>query len=152
MPNPCVVFVVGHSNWGKSKTLRALTDDSVRVRRTVISGVEYFVRRMSNDDLPQSFIDWMTTVEPAKWPQIIAALCPDFDDAGKETADVLTSLQARGYKLHFWVLNKKFGTEEFVKPNEITRLRRFGKVEVIEEEWEASNRAKKFKAFIMSIA
>jgi hypothetical protein len=150
MHKPSVVFVVGHSNWGKSKTLRALTNDNYRVHRTTISGVEYFVRRMSNDDLPESFIKWMTTVQPEKWPDILAALCPDFDDPEKETADVLQALKDKGYRLFFWVLHKKFGANEFVQSSEISRLRTFGKVEVVNDEWEASVRGRKFKAFIAS--
>jgi len=146
-----VVFVVGHSNWGKSQTLRALTNDNYRVRRTSISGVEYFVRRMSNDDLPESFIDWMVTVNPERWPNILAALCPDFEASEKQTATVLQVLKDKVYKLFFWVLHKKFGSNEFIKPSEISNLRAFGKVEVIEDEWEAPVRGKKFKDFITSI-
>lgn len=151
MPKPKVVFVVGHSDWGKSKTLRALTNDNYRVRRTTISGVEYFVRRMSNDDLPESFVDWMTTVNPERWPNILAALCPDFETSEKKTAAVLQVLQNKGYKLFFWVLHKKFGVNEFIQSSEIARLRTFGKVEVVKDEWEASVRGRKFKAFITSI-
>jgi len=150
MPKPKVFFVVGHSNWGKSKTLRALTNEDYRVRRTTISGVEYFIRRMSNDDLPDSFIEWMTMVNPKKWPNILATLCPDFEDPDKGTVAVLQALQDKGYKLFFWVLSKKFGTNDFIQAHEISRLRAFGKVEVIKDEWEASVRGKKFKAFVIS--
>jgi hypothetical protein len=151
MPKSKVVFVVGHSNWGKSQTLRALTNGNYRVRRTTISGVEYFVRRMSNDDLPESFIEWMVAVNPERWPNILAALCPDFEASEKKTAVVLQALRDKGYKLFFWVLHKKFGTSEFIKSSEISRLRAFGKVEVIEDGWEANVRGKKLKAFIKSI-
>ena len=150
MAKPKVFFVVGHSNWGKSKTLRALTNGNHRVRRTSISGIEYFIRRMSNDDLPESFIKRMTTFRPAIWPNIIAALCPNFDDPEKQTAEVLKSLQDKGYKLFFWVLQKQYGTGTIIRPAELSRLRAFGKVELFREIAEADARSRKFKAFVAS--
>jgi hypothetical protein len=47
---PKIVFVVGHERWGKSKTLRSLTNGNIHRRRIIISGTEFYVRRMSNDD------------------------------------------------------------------------------------------------------
>jgi hypothetical protein len=152
MSKPKVFFVVGHSNWGKSETLRALTGGSHRVRRTTISGVEYFIRRMSNDDLPESFIKRMTTINPANWPNILAALCPDFDDPEKKTAVVLQALRDKGYELFFWVLHGQYGTGALIQPAELSRLRTFGKVELLSEAAEASARSKKFKAFVASAA
>ncbi len=103
---------------------------------------------MSNDDLPASFIKRMTTIHPDVWPNIIAALCPDFDDPEKKTAAVLQALRDKGYKLFFWVLHGQYGTGERIKSAEISRLRSFGKVELFTEVAEASARAKKFKAFV----
>jgi hypothetical protein len=79
-PKPKIAFVVGHKNWGKSQTLRSPTRGNYRQRLATIGDVEFFVRRMSNDDVPDSFIKKMLSVDPAHWPFIIAALCPDFDD------------------------------------------------------------------------
>ncbi|MDO9358387.1 MAG: hypothetical protein Q7T70_05285 [Polaromonas sp.] len=150
MPKPKVIFVVGHSNWGKSETLRALTGGNWRVRRTKIADVEYFIRRMSNDDQPKSFIKRMTTIHPDIWPNIIAALCPDFDDSSKKTSAVLQALRDKGYRLFFWVLHEQYGTGELISPAEISSLRAFGKVELFSEVAEAGVRGKKLKAFIAS--
>lgn len=152
MSKPKVVFVVGHSNWGKSQTLRALTGDSHRVRRTEIAGTEYFIRRMSNDDQPEGFIKRMKAMQPDFWPQILAALCPDFDDPEKDTAAVLQSLRDKGYKLFFWVLAKQYGTDDRIQKTEISQLRSFGKVEIYDDEAEAHVRAKKFKAYVAAIS
>lgn len=148
MPQPKVIFVVGHSNWGKSQTLRALTGGSHHIRKIEISGTDYFIRRMSNDDLPDSFIKRMTTIHPDVWPNILAALCPDFDDPEKKTAAVLQALRDKGYMLFFWVLHKQYGTGELIKSAEISRLRTFGKVELTSEVAEANVRGKKFKTFV----
>ena len=151
MSKPKVIFIVGHSNWGKSQTLRALTGDSHRVRRMEIEDTEYFIRRMSNDDQPEGFIKRMKAMHPDSWPQILAALCPDFDDPEKDTAVVLKSLRDKGYKLFFWVLAKQYGTDRHIDKAEISRLRSFGKVEVFDGEAEANVRAKKFKAYVAAI-
>jgi len=103
---------------------------------------------MSNDDLPESFIKRMSTIHPDQWPYIIAALCPDFEDPEKETATVLQALKDKGYKLFFWVLQKQYGVDELITAAELSRLRSYGKVELITEEAEAHVRAKKFRAFI----
>ena len=107
---------------------------------------------MSNDDLPESFIKRMTTIQPTIWPNILAALCPDFDNPEKKTAEVLQSLRDNGYKLFFWVLHGQYGTDEIIKPAEVSRLRKFGKVDIFSEAAEASTRGKKFKAFVASSA
>ena len=151
MLKPKIVFVVGHSNWGKSRTLKALTGESHRVRRTQIAGVEYFIRRMSNDDQPKSFIERMAAMEPDRWPQILAALCPDFDNPTKATATVLQGLRDRGYKLYFWVLTQQHGTGESIRSCEISRLRKYGKVELFSKQAEAAIRAKNFRAYVRSI-
>lgn len=41
-------FVVGHKNWGKSTTLKALTDDSRYPRRWTIDSVMLLVWREAN--------------------------------------------------------------------------------------------------------
>ena len=105
---------------------------------------------MSNDDLPESFVKRMSTIHPDHWPYIIAALCPDFEDSKKETAIVLQALKDKGYKLFFWVLQKQYGTDEIITAGQLSRLRSFGKVEVVTEVAEAGARAKMFQTYIAS--
>lgn len=107
---------------------------------------------MSNDDQPDGFVKRMKAMHPAGWPQILAALCPDFDDPAKGTAAVLQSLRDNGYKLYFWVLGSQYGTGNRIPRTEISRLRSFGKVEIFDEIAEANVRAKKFKAYVTNVS
>lgn len=151
MQNGKIAFVVGHANWGKSKTLIALTNGNYRLRRTTIAEDEFFIRRMSNDDQPKGYIKFMLSLDPTLRPYLIAALCPQFDDPTKATDSILTSLRAKGYQLFFWVIEHQFGTDEVVTAKEIQRLRRFGKVEVFSATSEAGARAKSFKSFVKNV-
>jgi len=151
MPNGRIAFVVGHANWGKSKTLSALTNGNYRLRRTTIAEDEFFIRRMSNDDQPKGYIEFMLSLDPALRPYLIAALCPQFDDPTAATNSILTNLRAKGYQLFFWVIEHQFGTDEVVTAKEIQRLRGFGKVEVFSATAEAGSRAKSFKNFVKNV-
>jgi hypothetical protein len=152
LSKPKVIFIVGHSNWGKSQTLRKLTAGSHRVRRKKIAGIEYFIRRMSNDDQPEGFIKRMAAMDPVNWPYILAALCPDFTDASKATAKVLQGLKDKGYRLFFWVQVQQYGTSETIQRIDISRLRSFGQVKVFSSAAEADIRAKELKAYITTIS
>ena len=152
MLSPRIVFVVGHSNWGKSETLRALTSGSYRQRRITINSLELFIRRSSNDDDPETFIKLMKSIDPVRWPYVIAALCPNFDVKARKTQLVLELLQSKGYKFFFWVIKHKYGTDTAIASEEIARLRAFGKVEVVTETVEASKRAREFKNYIAGVA
>ena len=146
-----IAFVVGHRNWGKSQTLRALTDDNYRARRTTIDGVEFFIRRMSNDDYSDSYVEFMSSLDPALRQYLIAALCAQFDDPAVATDAILKNLRAKGYQLFFWVIEHQYGTSEVVTAKEIQRLRTFGKVEVFSATAESTTRAKSFKRFVSNV-
>lgn len=106
---------------------------------------------MSNDDQPKGFVKWMKAMHPDRWPQILAALCPDFDNPAKDTAGVLQSLRDNGYKLYFWVLRSQYGTDNRISSTDISRLRSFGKVDIFDEIAEANARAKRFKAYVKDV-
>jgi len=109
MPKPKVAFVVGHRDWGKSATLRALTGGSYHQRRCMIEGVEFFIRRMSNDDYPDGFIELMRSIDPTVEPNIIAALCPNFEDPAAETEAVLETLRKKAisFSSGSWKINSE---------------------------------------------
>ena len=151
MPKSKIAFVVGHKNWGKSQTLRSLTGGDTHQTRLRIGDVEFFIRRMSNDDLPESFIKRMKTINPAYWPMVIAALCPDFEDEGAATHTILETLRGKGYGLFLWVMERQYGTSNVIAAGDILRLRRFGEVEVMAGASEAEARARKFRAFISNV-
>jgi hypothetical protein len=143
-----IIFIVGHEKWGKSETLRALTNGDYYQKKITISGIPFFVRRMSNDDKPAEYVRFVESVDPFYKPQIIAALCPNFERKKARTEYVLATLQSKGYKLFFWVIESQYKTSNVVTPLEIQRLREFGKVEVYTKKTEADVRSKRFMEFI----
>lgn len=153
MSTPTIAFVVGHANWGKSKTLRALTDGNCHQRRIIIGGVQFFIRRMSNDDDPGGFVNLMTTIDPSVEPRVIAAFCPNFDDEEAAAESVLGALRKKGYRLFFWVMQNQYGTGAAMASKDISRLLSFGRVEVVAngQEAEAGARAKEFKHFVANV-
>ncbi len=56
---PKVVCLVGHENWGKSETLYYLVEESYHRAWIQINNVDIFIRHMSNDDQPDSFINFI---------------------------------------------------------------------------------------------
>jgi hypothetical protein len=151
MRNGKIAFVVGHSNWGKSKTLTALTNGNHHLRKTTIAGDEFFIRRMSNDDQTEGYIKFMMSLDPAIRPYLIAALCPQFDDLTIGTHAILSTLHGNGYGLFFWVIEHQYKTDRVVTAKEITLLRGFGTVEVFTKKAEASVRSKGFKEFVKNV-
>jgi len=144
-----IAFVVGHTNWGKSTTLRALTHDNFRLRWHSISGFDFFIRRMSNDDYPDSYIDFMRRITPTKYDHLIAAMCPEFNSSENPTETILLSLQKKGFELYFWVLEKEQGHgERTVRSSEILTLRKHGVVEIHDTKTTPQKNAKLFSKFI----
>jgi len=145
---PIIVFVVGHESWGKSHTLRFLTHGSWRARYIEIKGTEFYIRRMSNDDRPKSYIEFMESLSPQHTKFLIAALCPNFERENARTASILESLNVRGYQLFFWVIQQRYASNEQIKPSEITQLKSYGVVELFSENAQAQQRADALRMFI----
>jgi len=145
---PKIVFVVGHENWGKSHTLRFLTNGNWRVRSVKIKGANFYIRRMSNDDRPDSYVEFMKSVSPQTKEFIIAALCPNFERQNARTESILKSLNSKGYQLFFWVMLNQYGTREQVKADEIKKLKSYGTVELLSATAEAKQRAALLRAYI----
>lgn len=146
-----VIFVVGHENWGKSKTLRALTNDNYQVKKKTVGEIEFFIRRMSNDDDQDGYFKFMKLLDPKYKPNLVAALCPNFERPGARTVDVLEILIKKGYTLNFWVIENQYGTENSVTGAEIKSLNSYGTVEIFSKLAESNVRAKAFEAFIKSV-
>ncbi len=146
--------LVGHRNWGKSRTLKALADGSSHLQTLTIKSHDFFIRRMSNDDVPEKlpnrFTDFVENLDSDLYPYLIVTLCPNFTDALPKTKAVLQDL-AKKYQLFFFVLRYKYGRDKEVPDDEIERLKRFGEVKVFStKNAEAEVRAKEFRAFIAS--
>lgn len=151
MPKGKIAFVVGHVQWGKSKTLCALTNDDFRVKKIKIDGVEFFIRRMSNDDQPAGYVKFMKSISPTAKPYLIATLCPNFDGTDATTDSILNTLRVNGYELFFWVIEHQFGTSQVVTAEVIQRLRSFGKVAVFSATAEAAARSRSFMQFVLNV-
>jgi len=152
-------FVVGHSNWGKSKTLRALMKEN-RKRCIIIKKVEFFVRSMSNDDVPDSFIKFLKKLHPNRKPYVIATLCPKFDKRSTNTKkpsteEMLRSLRKR-YELFFFVLVHQWHGKGNgrIRDDETKKLRKFGDVKLYLTNNNRDNadvtKAREFKRYIES--
>jgi hypothetical protein len=142
-----IVFIVGHRHWGKSTTLTALANG---MRRYIsLSGVEFFIRRMSNDDRPDEFFAKMDGLNAVKTPSLIVAFCPTMKEDSRARR-CLNSLRRKGYRLFFWVLRRqqKPGSNGFIEPGEIRSLQRYGRVKVFEGQAPKSSRAKSLRGFI----
>ena len=148
-----IAFVVGHSHWGKSYTLRALTNDNYRQRRISIKQYEFYIRRMSNDDRPdydpESYFNFMSSLNPNKTPYLIASFCPNFDRS--ETEKLLRALTTKGYELYFWVMERQFNGLGIVTKAEIERMTKLGTVAILPSAKEAPTRARLFKQFVSNV-
>jgi hypothetical protein len=157
VPTRRLAFVVGHENWGKSETLRALIDISDgHGRKVTIDGSEFLVRRMSNDDKPRSYRNFMNSISR---PYAIAALCPKFkklqnyDDPMKVIDAVLQSLRERGYGLFFWVIEHKWREPaRVIGREELAELRQYGTVGMFQgRDVEAGERARRLRSFVSNV-
>lgn len=144
------VFVVGHENWGKSRTLLALTN-ARRVHRVTIDNVTFFIKRMSNDDRREEYQQFIDTLSPTNIPNLIAALCPNFVGDDNDTPEILTTLRTKGYEMFFWVIEHQHGKEAVVDQSDLRALETFGRVEVFSERVEADLRATQLRVFIATV-
>lgn len=139
-------LIVGHSNWGKSKTLKQLTSNSRRVRYFSISGEDFFIRRMSNDDFEKKLLKFVTDATKYK-RNLIIAFCPAFDKS-RESKKILDIL-SKDFTLFFFVLKHKFGSDLTISKNEIDVLRKYGDVSVFNKRNEEDKiRALSFEKYI----
>jgi hypothetical protein len=128
-------LVVGHEDYGKSETLRALTGGR-RYHSWKIESIVFFIRRMSNDDYPDKFLKKVSKLDPDETPHVIAALCPTFRNKKKLPVirAILRALK-RHYKLFFFVLRHKgMNPKETIPKDEIDHLKPYGIVKVFKPE------------------
>lgn len=148
---PIAIVLVGHSNWGKSKTLKALTNDIVQYRYWDIAGRTFFIRRMSNDDLSEELKEFIEKLSPDKQECVLLTLCPDFDEPLKYAKKNLITLSKK-YTIHFFVLQHAYASDRSVSSAEIKKLKEHGEVEVFStKNAEATTRAKALRRYIESV-
>jgi hypothetical protein len=151
MPKPNTAarafLVVGHRHWGKSRTLRAVTNGKSG-GWIKLNGKWFFVRLMSNDDIPKSnpdsYREFVTRLDPGQKPLILLAYCPE-----TSPYPIIRALAAK-YELFMWVLRHDYHRTRTISADEINALTRFGTVECHEKVSEATVRAADFQRFITS--
>ena len=147
MPNPQLFFVVGHKDWGKSRTLRALTGGEHQVRKTTVGNHTFLIWRMSNDDKPAVWTRRLRELNPQTHTRAILTVCPTPDAQA-----ALDSLRSQ-YALFFWVIRHSHGDYpnsdgRTISTVEEQALRSLGVVEVFEDIADAPVRAAALKRFI----
>lgn len=74
-----VFLYVGHSNWGNSFVLKNVTYNNSRIKKKMLFGKEFRVRKMSNDDDEQKLLSFVKTVATYKYDYhlhvIYSSLC-----------------------------------------------------------------------------
>lgn len=122
-------ILVGHSNWGKSRTLKCLTQNNIYRRNIQIGGIEFFIRRMSNADNSESLLRFVKNTEE---PNIIMTLSPNFLGNTK-TIDILKELKdSKNYQLFFFVLKYKYDQSQKISQEEIEELKNYSDSNFIE--------------------
>lgn len=138
---------VGHSHWGKSWTLRVLTNGKKDKKTFVLEGIWFWVRKMSNDDEAEGLLGEIMKI-PASWyDHFVLAYCPSHltDDLAREILEEL----GIHCKPHFFVQDQRFGhPSRRIPEEEITALREIGVVEVLSGQHEYTVRAARFLKFI----
>ena len=137
-------FVVGHERWGKSSTLAALTGGNPHVKWHSVGGRDFFIRRMSNDDIPADWDTFLDALDPAQKPHVILTVCPKV-----AAMPVLQRLRSR-YDLHFWVMQQSWDGKRVITAGEEHSLRSLGVADVFVQRVPPAQRAPAFKQFILA--
>lgn len=159
MKRKLVAFVVGHEHWGKSYTLLALKQICGSRRShwyVTIDDSRFRVHTSSNDDFPMRYKNFILSYSG---DHLIAALCPKFrkfsnyNRREKTIEEILRSLRRRGYTLVFWVIKHKWSEPvRVVSGEEISELRKYGKVKVLDQVRVGDReRAKRFRSFVLRV-
>lgn len=145
--------VAGHSHWGKSFTLSALTERygggrhkrSVTIRHEMIP-----VKKMSNDDKPVDELIGFIKKHSDGSRCIIIPLCPKFSEEHRRDTERLIESLREFYEAYFMVLKKAQGDGDSreIQDSEVLALRSYGCVEIISEKLDEYARAERFKDFI----
>ena len=121
------ILVVGHENWGKSRTLQALTGG--QQRSAMFGSTRVYVKRMSNDDDPLQLEKYFRDLNPAVQTRVLVAFCPKLAPPDTSARNLLAILQP-GYDLLFWVQRDSYPDQRVISPAELAAMRACGRVHV----------------------
>lgn len=145
-----IVFVCGHSNWGKSWTLRPLTGGRHQGRWADVGGERFWVRKMSNDDDSKKFLAYYRGLLPSSRRFVLGTLCPNFSATDQAAREALDTLAANGFTISFWVIEQQqSGRGGRLQRHEIAELKRRGRArfELFRELADPSARAERLRGF-----
>jgi len=120
-------LLVGHENFGKSKTLVELTES--RNSQHIYIEKKYFaLKRKSNDDIGKDLLKYVKDILKNKYCEyLLLCFCPDFKDQKKYSVQILETLKNE-CELYFFVLMKQYGRDKTVTSDEIKELKKYGDV------------------------
>jgi len=146
------IAVVGHENWGKSATLKKFAGTAHK-KWVEINGEWFWVKHMSNDDIMGELYFWLKGfIEKYKDTYgLVFALCPDFENSEKKTKMILEMLQKLNVEIRFFVLDKNYNNKKPISASEISALKKYGVVHLIDGTAESSMRADLLKKYISKI-
>lgn len=146
--------VVGHSHWGKSYTLNALTrkyGGGWYKRSVTIKQEKIPVKKMSNDDKPaEDLMGFIREKVDSRAQAIIIPFCPNFFAGRREETEKILNALRTAYEVFFMILKKAQGdgdTRE-IQDDEVTELGHYGKVEIVSEKLDKDMRAERFRSFV----
>lgn len=140
-------ILVGHSHWGKSLTLRQLTKGTKKGWWEIKDNY-VFIKRMSNDDIPESVINFVDNLDSEYKNVIIMTLCPNFEEENHKTKYIINKVE-KNYKMYFFVLKQSYNDDRTVTDDEIEELRKHGNVEILQKREKDKQRAIAFNNFII---
>jgi hypothetical protein len=144
-------FMVSSRRWGKSHALASLTSGKP-LRRFMIDGTRFAIRRMSNDEDDEGFFDLLDNTYPDSSPHVVLAMCPTFREDRRRTP-LLAALEnfAHRYEMFFFVLGLQGKAPgKPISQSDIEPLKAFGTVEVYRSSIDPDSRARAFKKFILT--
>ena len=144
-------LVIGHANWGKSKTLKALTEGNVHIKHKMFKEKIFFIRRMSNDDLSEKYKIFTLALDQKYDENIIVSFCPNIDNRIKDTIFILKNLESK-YELHSFILKHQYGSNSIISSDEIDLVNTYSKDILIytKVNAESEERAQALKKYIDS--
>lgn len=150
-----VFIYVGHSNWGKSRTLKIITGNNVHQKIVKIGNYNVRVRKMSNDDDGQGLYNWVRTFPTSPYDRFIIAFCPKLPPITEEATDeqntaldILIELQKTNI-LYFFIQEEMYNSpNNVITQAEINWLRTYGTVQVLPNQNIDTVRAHEFYNFI----
>lgn len=134
---------VGHDGWGKSETLRKITENDKKKKIVTITDQQFFVKKMSNES---KLLKYAKSVDKSKYDNHVLAFCPN----QLERFDSLIILRTleKSNDLYFYI--QKYCPDSVGEGTdiEINCLKKFVKVCINQSIESSSMRAEKLILFI----